>query len=416
MRLQLGASPVRLGVVIGGLTLTTMQGRAGAQASPDADSFKTASPPATAAASAHASSLSEHLATEYGQYADTDHVFVETPSIRGTVYDPTAGWSVGGQYLVDVVSAASVDIVSTASRRWQEVRQEGSLEASYKPKAFGVQANGTLSDEPDYVSWSGGGAITQDIMSDSVTWLLGYARGHDVAGRTGTSFSVFSRAVDRNAFKAALTLVLGPTTVASLLGDLILENGDQSKPYRYIPLFAAGTNVPRGAPIAFVNNLRASARPLEQLPLSRQRYGLTMRVAHRYHLATLRLDERLYADSWAMKATTTDARYLFDLSRRVELGPHARLHAQSSVDFWRRAYLFGPGFDYPALRTGDRELGPLVNLTGGWTLRTGLGADANPTSWVLGFDLNITSTQYLDDLYLTRRVSVLGVVTLETDL
>jgi hypothetical protein len=78
--------------------------------------------------------------------------------------------------------------------------------------------------------------------------------------------------------------------------------------------------------------------------------------------------------------------------------------------------VFGPGFDYPALRTGDRELGPLVNVTGGWTLRIGLGADATPSSWVLGFSLNATWTQYLDDLYVTRRISGLGGLTLEADL
>src|ERR1019366_1523927 len=152
------------------------------------------------------------------------------------------------------------------------------------------------------------------------------------------------------------------------------------------------------------------------LPLSRQRYGLTMRLAHRFSHATLRLDERLYVDSWTMKATTTDARYLVDLGPRVETGPHARLHAQTAVDFWQRAYTFGPGFEVPALRTGDREVGPLVNVTGGWTGRFGIGSDATPTSWVLGFDLNVTSTQYLDDLYVTARTSVLGGVTLETDL
>ncbi len=341
---------------------------------------------------------------------------METPSIGGTVSNPVVGWSVGAQYLVDVVSAASVDIVSTASRRWQEVRQEGGAQASYKPGALGVEASGTVSYEPDYLSWSAGGAVTQDVMDKNVTWLIGYAHGHDVAGRTGTPFSVFSHVLDRNAFNATLTLVVNPTTIASFIGDAIFENGDPSKPYRYIPLFAPGTAVPRGAAVDLVNALRVSARPLEQLPLSRQRYGLTARLAHRYRLATLRVDERLYADSWAMKATTTDARYLFDVSRRVELGPHARLHAQTSVNFWQRAYQFGPGFTYPALRTGDRELGPLVNATGGGTVRIGLGADADPTSWVLGFDLNATFTQYLDDLYLTQRISVLGGVTLETDL
>jgi hypothetical protein len=362
------------------------------------------------------SNLDEHFALEYGQYADTDHVFVETPSISGTVSDPIRGWSVGGQYLVDVVSAASVDIVSTASRRWTEVRQEGGVQASYKPETFGAQANATVSDEPDYLSLSAGGAITQDLANKNATWLLGYAYGHDVAGRSGTPFSVFSHVIARNAFTGTLTLVLSPSTIATFIGDVILENGDQSKPYRYIPLFAPGTQVPLGAPIDLVNSLRVSARPLEQLPLSRTRYALTARLAHRMRLATLRLEERGYADSWLMFATTTDARLLFDLGTRVEMGPHLRLHAQSAVDFWQRAYVYGPGFQYPALRTGDRELGPLINGTAGGSIRIGIGSDQTPTSWVLGFDLNATTTQYLDDLYITNRISAIGGVTLETDL
>lgn len=370
----------------------------------------------SARAQSAGSALEEHAALEYGQYADTDHVFVETPSFRGSVASPTAGWRVGGQYLVDVVSAASVDIVSTASRRWNEVRQEGGLEAAYKPRSLGVKVDATVSDEPDYLSWSAGGAVTQDLADKTVTWQLGYAHGHDVAGRSGTPFSVFSHVIDRDAFDATLTLVLGRATVASFVADAVLEKGDTSKPYRYIPLFAPGTDVPRGAPIDVVNALRVSARPLEQLPLSRQRYALTGRLAHRFSLATLRVDERLYADSWAMLATTTDARYLFDLGSRVELGPHARLHAQTAVDFWKRAYVVGPGFEVPALRTGDRELGPLINATGGLTLRLGLARDPEPRRWVLSFDLNATTTQYLDDLYVTDRVSTLGAVTLEASL
>lgn len=413
MRLQL-ASPLGLGSIFLAIA-TTVGPAARAQASADPESRESPTPPA-GATYARSSSLTEHLASEYGQYADTDHVFVETPSIRGAVSSPTAGWSVEGQYLVDVVSAASVDIVSTASRRWQEVRQAGSVDGSYKPRTLGVQAHGTVSDEPDYVSWSAGGTITQDVADRNTTWLLGYAHGHDVAGRTGTPFSVFSHTIDRDAFNAALTLVVNPLTIVSLIGDMIFEKGDSSKPYRYIPLFSPQTNVPRGASIDVVNDLRVSARPLEQLPLSRQRYALTVRAAHRYHLATLRFDERLYADSWAMMATTTDARYLFDLGERFELGPHARLHAQNAVDFWQRAYRFGPGFEYPALRTGDRELGPLVNVTGGWTMRIGVSARPHPDSWVLGFDLNATTTQYLDDLYVTQRISAVGGVTLETQL
>jgi hypothetical protein len=45
-----------------------------------------------------------------------------------------------------------------------------------------------------------------------------------------------------------------------------------------------------------------------------------------------------------------------------------------------------------------------------------VSARPHPDSWVLGFDLNATTTQYLDDLYVTQRISAVGGVTLETQL
>jgi hypothetical protein len=363
-----------------------------------------------------AQDLDSRVALEYGQYADSDHVFVETPSIHGAVTNPVAGWSADARYLVDVVSAASVDIVSTASRNWNEVRQEGELHGEYKPGAIGGGLSGDVSSEPDYLSWSAGGELTLDLLDKNLTLQLGYGHGHDVAGRTGTPFSVFSRVLHRDALSLAASVVLDAATILTSALDVDVEYGDPSKPYRYIPLFAPGTNVPVGAPIDLVNQLRLGERPLEQLPLTRQRYALTTRLAHRYRRSTLRLEERLYADSWAMLATTSDARLLFDLGERVETGPHGRVHAQSAVSFWERAYTLGPGFDFPAIRTGDRELGPLVNLTAGWTFEIALGTARNLRSWVLGLHLNATSTQYLDDLYVTQRVSAVGGVSLEAGL
>lgn len=357
-----------------------------------------------------------HASSDAAGYADSDHVYVLTPSLAATVANPTAGWSVGGQYLVDVVSAASVDIVSTASRHWTEVRHAGALDAAYQPGTLGVRASGSISSEPDYLSLGFGGAVTQDLMQKNVTWLLGFNHSHDIAGRTGTPFSVFSHPLNRESLKAGLTLVLDPGTIASFVADAVFERGDPSKPYRYIPLFAPGTHVSRGASIDVVNALRESARPIEQLPLSRDRFALSFLLSHRYATSTFRIDERLYADSWDLKATTTDLRFLVDVSRRVELGPHARLHAQTPVTFWQRTYVLGPSLQVPLLRTGDRELGPLVGLTAGWRLSLGLGPAENVASWVLGCDVNVTTTRYLDDLYLTHRTSVLSGVSLERGL
>jgi len=354
--------------------------------------------------------------SETAQYGDTDHVFVTTPSIAGSVEKPAAGWRIDGSYLVDVISAASVDIVSTASRRWNEVREAGTLGATYKPGTFGVSVSGAVSDEPDYVSWATGVLLTQDLMEKNLTLLAGYDHAHDVAGRTGTPFSVFSHAIDTEGVKAGASLVLDRATIGSAIVDAAFVNGDTSKPYRYIPLFAPGTAVPVGASIDLVNALRVSERPLEQLPLTRNRYALTLTLAHRFHASTLRLEARLYDDTWGLRSQTTDARHIFDVGRRFEIGPHVRVSNQSAVDFWQRAYTLGPGFDYPTYRTGDRELGPLYNLTGGGGVRLGIGPARAPMKWSLGFEVEATYSRFLDDLYLTSRSSVLGALSIAGEL
>jgi hypothetical protein len=365
---------------------------------------------------ASAASLHVRASSDVAAYADSDHVYVITPSLAATIASPLEGWSVGGSYLVDVVSAASVDIVATASQNWREVRHAGTLHGTYKPGAFGVAAQAALSVEPDYVSWSAGASATQDLLDQNVSLLLGLNHSHDVAGRGDTPFSVFSRTLDRENLKAALTLVLDPASLATLTLDAVLEHGDQSKPYRYIPLFEPGADVPKGASIDEVNRLRVSSRPLEQLPLTRDRLAVTGGVLHRFAGSTLRLDERAYADTWLLVASSTDLRWLVDWGRSLELGPHVRAHAQNGVKFWQRAYVLRPGFDVPALRTGDRELGPLLAGTLGLSARLRLGASDDPDRWRLGLDVNVTETRYLDDLYLTQRWSAYTALYLEAQL
>ena len=60
--------------------------------------------------------------------------------------------------------------------------------------------------------------------------------------------------------------------------------------------------VPVGATIDLVNQYRLPVRPLEQLPTARDRYALGVRLAKRFSSlnATLRLDQRLYYDTWGI--------------------------------------------------------------------------------------------------------------------
>ena len=57
-----------------------------------------------------------------------------------------------------------------------------------------------------------------------------------------------------------------------------------------------------------------------------------------------------------------------------------------------------------------------MNFTGGGSARAAIGRHKDPRAWVLGIDVNVTSTQYLDDIYLTNRVSFVGSLSLEAAL
>jgi hypothetical protein len=365
-------------------------------------------------AHARADGISARASTEVAGYSDTDHVAVLTPSIAGHVASPTAGWSVDGSYLVDVISAASVDIVSTASQQWTEVRHAGTLGATFKPGRFGASVESSISSEPDYLAYAIGGTLKADFDERNLTLLVGYGHGQDTIGRTGTPFSVFSHTLDHDALRAGISRVVNRSTVFDLVFDAKLERGDPSKPYRYIPLFApqVAASIPVGASLQVVTAQRAAGRPLEQLPLARDRFALTGKLARRFRRSTARVEARVYADSWSLFGFSTDVRWLVDFGPRLTLGPHARYYVQSAVSFWKLAYTTN-GNDVPALRTGDRELGPLMNLTGGAIARYALGARDNRDAWSLGASADATYTGFFDDLYITRRLAVLVSVNVE---
>lgn len=316
--------------------------------------------------------LSGSVAAETFIYADDNHVDVLTPAVAGTIENTLTGWSISGSYLVDVVTAASPDIIASASPPFRELRHAGTLGGTYSfHPDLAVTANLAISAEPDYLSLSGGLRAALDLAQKNYTVFLGYSHRNDTVGRGGTSFDVFGRKFQTHDLSGGVSIVLNRSALLTLQMDGVFERGDQSKPYRYVPLFEVGTAnlVQPGASVELVNASRLDARPLEVLPQQRDRYAFTARFARRFSKSTLRVEERLYADTWGVKASTTDVRFLVDMGRRFTLWPHGRLHFQSGADFWQRAYEVlrpSPGIlDFPVIRTGDRELSPLYSVTMG---------------------------------------------------
>lgn len=364
------------------------------------------------------SGLEAETKGELSAYADTNAIRVWTPAVEGTLKNPLAGWSATGTYLVDVVSAASVDIVSTASGKWKETRQAATLSGTLKPKDLGVTALGAVSSEPDYLSLTAGGNVQYALSNNNVTPTLGYSYGHDTAGRTGTPFSVYSLELQRHSINAGLELVLDPTTLVTIVGDAILEVGHQEKPYRFLPIFAPGSEseVPAGASIDRVNALRLPGRISESDPTTRNRFALAGRLAQRLKGSTFVISERLYTDDWGLKASSTDLRMLLDASSRVFLWVHLRGHVQSGASFYRRVYtgvVTGDSLTVPRLRTGDRELSPLASGTFGAGMRWFVGSDVRPDAFSLILQAEVMTTSFFDALFIQDRQAFFSALQLE---
>jgi len=361
------------------------------------------------------------VSLEASGYHDTDHVDVATPTVALGLSDPIAGWSMEGSYLVDAVSAASVDIVSSATPHWTERRHVGALSFRYKPHELGIEVGGGVSREPDYLALAVGGDLVWDMLEKNLTGMVGISYGDETAGRTGTPFAVVSHRFTKTTPRAGFTLIVNPSTVFELVGEVALERGNQAKPYRYVPVFrpAVAARIGPGTSGDVVNGARLDWKPEEMLPLARNRYAATARLSHRFSGSTLRLEERLYSDDWGLDATTTDLRYIVDLTRSLFAWPHLRVHLQAPVAFWQRAYAVevgpdgNPLEDLP-LRTGDRELGPVRSFTAGGGLRWRLPGQAS--TWSITLQGDVVLTRYPDALFISERMAFFGALSLEAAL
>lgn len=353
---------------------------------------------------------------DVGAYTDTNHVHIFSPGVNGSVTSPTAGWNLGGSFLVDFVTAASPDIVSEASRHFVERRYAATLTGGYKPGLYGVQLNGSTSSEPDYLDVTGGLAVTGDFWDKRLTPRLAWSHSDDTIGRNDTPFETFHRKFFVNDFDADVTVVMSPTSVIVLGATFTTERGDQSKIYRFVPMFTpqVAGRVPVGATIDLVNFYRLPLRPIEQLPTERDRYAAGVRFIHRFTQATLRLEERLYDDSWAIKATTTDMRYMQDLGRHLRVWPHLRFHAQTGANFYQLAYSALIKSDgsivVPTYRTGDRELSPMATVTLGGGTRVALSNPEASTQYGLTLSADLMYSRFFDSLFVTTRTAFYGVL------
>jgi len=139
--------------------------------------------------------------------------------------------SIVGNYYVDMVSSASIDVITTASP-YTEERTQWSLGMDYLRGNTTMRVGYTSSVESDFDAKTYSFSVSQDMFGDMTTLTLSYALGDDLVGRSDDPS--FEREVDRQHYGVGITQILTRNLIAALNFETITDEGFLNNPYRSV--------------------------------------------------------------------------------------------------------------------------------------------------------------------------------------
>jgi len=249
-----------------------------------------------------------------------------------------------GNYYVDYVSSASIDVVTTASP-YKEERKQWSLGMDYLRGNTTMSVNYVSSDESDFDAKTYSFAVSQDMFGDLTTLSLSYSYGDDVVGRSDDpSFAEQNR---RQQYGVGLTQILTRNLIAALNVETMTEEGFLNNPYRSVRYFDSGTA------------LGYSYEP-ELYPRTRTSNAVGLRA--RYYLpyrAAIEAEYRFFTDTWDIDAHTASLTYVHPWKSWI-FTVKGRYHDQTGAHFYRDLF---PRAQATNFRGRDKELSPLTSYT-----------------------------------------------------
>jgi hypothetical protein len=220
--------------------------------------------------------------------------------------------SLTGSYYVDMVSNASIDVITTASP-YSETRQEWGLGMDYVYRDALVSLSGTHGSEPDYTADSVSADVSQEVFGGMTTVSMGYTRGWDKVEKHNTPG--FSASADHWQYRLGVTQVLTPRWLASVNLEAISDQGFLGSPYRAVRVF--GAFIP------------------ERDPSTRSSRAVTLRVSGDVgHRSALRAQYRYFWDTWDIRAHTVELGFGRYLGQRWLLDAAFRYYRQDKALFY----------------------------------------------------------------------------------
>ncbi len=270
-------------------------------------------------------------------------VEIEGPSI---LVRKQVGKSVSliGNYYVDYVSSASIDVVTTASP-YTEEREQYSLGIDYLRGNTTMRASYVSSVESDFDATTYAFSVSQDMFGDLTTLTLGYSYGEDIVGRSDDP--TFREDNRRRQYSIGLTQIITRNMIAALNVETITEEGFLNNPYRSVRYL--DSNVAAG--FSFEPELYPRTRTSNAVGI-RARYFLPYRAA-------IEAEYRFYIDTWDIQGNTASLTYIHPWGP-FTFTVKGRYHDQTGAHFYRDIF---PRAQATNFRGRDKELSALTSYT-----------------------------------------------------
>jgi len=249
--------------------------------------------------------------------------------------------SLVGNYYVDMVSSASIDVVTTASP-YTEERTQWSLGMDYLRGNTTISTSYTSSVESDFDATTYSLAISQDMFGDLTTLTLSYALGNDIVGRSDDP--TFMEENTRQHYGIGLTQILTRNLITSLNVETITDEGFLNNPYRSVRYFDP------------VSAIGYSYEP-ELYPSTRTTTAVGLRA--RYYLpyrAALQGEYRFFTDTWGVDANTVSVSYIHPW-RDWTFEAKYLWHDQAGAHFYQDIF---PRSEATNFRGRDKELSEMT--------------------------------------------------------
>ena len=316
-------------------------------------------------------------------YTDNDHVTVVSPSTAASFpLSKALGVEVGST--IDVVSAASVDVITQASpTAVHEVRVEGNAALTWAVSRLQRwRAGAVLSHENDYDSARPTIGAQLEVAERNATIDLSYTASIDRV--TSTIDPNFKRARRGHIVAASFTQILDRKTYADVLLDLRRFRGYHASPYRRVPLVDP-----------FSSEL---VRVEERTPSVRQSAAMLLRLRRALGQEEhwfVQAGYRYYRDDWQVASHTLRGQLLRALaSDRLLLSLGVRGYFQGPAEFYQARYEASASEEAPEYRTRDRILGGMRTLSASLTVDASLSGNTQEEGWRVRTDLSTAAFSY----------------------